>query len=178
MKKNLATVIILVFCLLNLAMNILIVFTLVPANQKINTLIAQIASAIELDLTDDVASGYSSSNTTSVSLADAYIYTVTDSLTINLATSADGSSGHVAVLTVVVNENTESEQFATYGGENTATYEPNIKSTINSTVGSFTYEQVTSDKQAVKDACTEALNALFQSSDLIISVDFSEEIYQ
>lgn len=176
MKKNLATVILLAFTILNLVLNCVIVFTLVPQNQKVNTLITEIASAIELDLTDDATSGTTSSSS-NYSLDQIETYDLEDEFTVNLAVGADGSSSHVAVLTIALEMNTESEDYATYA----STMDDKvaiIRSTLNSTISSFTYEEIQADKNALKDACVEAMCELFQSDDFIVGVSFSSEVYQ
>ena len=179
MKKNLATVILLVFTVVNLIMNIIIVFTLVPANQKVNTLITQIAGAIDLELTDEIAAGYAGTSPGSVALEDIETYTIADDLTINLAKGEDGSSDHVAVISVAINQNMQSEAYATYGGaDNLSARESNIKSTIVAVVGNFTYDEIMADKTAAPKACADALNELFGSTDFIVSVDFPSAIYQ
>ncbi len=179
MKKNLATVILLALTVVNLAMNCIIVFTLVPANQKVNTLITQIAGAIDLELSDETAANYDSSSPGNVSLEDIDTYTIEDDLTINLAKGEGDSDDHVAVISVAINQNMKSEAYEQYGGsDNMAARESNIKSTIVAVVGSFTYDEMMSDKTAAPKACAEALNELFGSTDFIVSVDFPSAIYQ
>ncbi len=51
MKKNLITVIILAICVVNLILNIILVFVCMPSAQKTNNLITQIASVLNLELT-------------------------------------------------------------------------------------------------------------------------------
>lgn len=51
MKKNLITVIILALCIVNLILNIILVFVCMPSAQKTNNLITQIASVLNLELT-------------------------------------------------------------------------------------------------------------------------------
>ncbi len=50
MKKNLITVIILALCVVNLILNILLVFVCMPSAKKTNNLITEIASVINLEL--------------------------------------------------------------------------------------------------------------------------------
>ena len=180
MKKNLATVIILAFTILNLVMNCIIVFTLVPANKKVNTLITQIASAIDLDLTDDAASDYASTDTSDVALTDIETYSVADgeTQTITLKAGEDGEK-HYAVIAYALNINTTSEAYGTYGGaDSVSTYESTILSTLNSVIGSYTIDEFDADQSGVKDACKEAMNALFDSNDYIVSVEFSSVVTQ
>ncbi|MCM1496986.1 MAG: flagellar basal body-associated FliL family protein [Clostridium sp.] len=50
MKKNLITVIILALCVVNLILNVMIVFVCMPSAKKTNTLITEIASVLNLEL--------------------------------------------------------------------------------------------------------------------------------
>lgn len=53
MKKNLITVIILALCIVNLILNVVIVFVCMPSAKKTNNLITQIASVLNLELSSD-----------------------------------------------------------------------------------------------------------------------------
>ena len=176
MKKNLLQIITLALVLINLVFSVLIVFTLVPENKKVNQLITDIASAIDLDLTDDVSGNYNSNLTTSID--NLAVYTISDSFTINLAVGDDGSSSHVAVLTIGIDMDKSSEGYEDYGSDEAmSAKETLIKSTLISTIGSFSYEEFLADEQAVKDACTEALQSLFNSN-FIVGVEFSSKVLQ
>lgn len=50
MKKNLITVIILALCVVNLVLNIMLVFVCMPSAKKTNNLITEIASVLNLEL--------------------------------------------------------------------------------------------------------------------------------
>lgn len=53
MKKNLITVIILALCVVNLILNVMLVFVCMPSARKTNTLITEIASVLDLELESD-----------------------------------------------------------------------------------------------------------------------------
>ena len=53
MKKNLITVIILALCVVNLILNIIIVFVCMPSAKKTNNLITEIAKVLNLELEGD-----------------------------------------------------------------------------------------------------------------------------
>jgi len=50
MKRNLITVIILALCIVNLILNVMLVFVCMPSAKKTNNLITQIASVLDLEL--------------------------------------------------------------------------------------------------------------------------------
>ena len=179
MKKNLATVIILLFTLLNLALSCVILFTMVPSNQKVNELITKIAASIDLDLADDTANEYVQQATNEVAMSDTETYNIEDDITANLTPGEDGSTSHMAVVSAGIVQNTTSEAYATYGGaDNMSANETRIRSTILSVLGGFTYEELRSDPSAATKACADALNALFGSEDFIVEVVFSQAVYQ
>lgn len=53
MKKNLITVIILALCVVNLILNVMLVFVCMPSARKTNKLITEIASVLDLELESD-----------------------------------------------------------------------------------------------------------------------------
>lgn len=53
MKKNLITVIILALCVVNLILNVMLVFVCMPSARKTNKLITEIASVLDLELEKD-----------------------------------------------------------------------------------------------------------------------------
>ena len=50
MKKNLITVLILALCIINLAFNILLVFTFLPSVKKTNKLVGDIMAVLDLEI--------------------------------------------------------------------------------------------------------------------------------
>ncbi|MCM1156938.1 MAG: flagellar basal body-associated FliL family protein [Bacteroidales bacterium] len=50
MKKNLITVIILALCIVNLILNVIVIFVCMPSARKTNNLITQIAAILDLEL--------------------------------------------------------------------------------------------------------------------------------
>jgi len=169
MKKNLLTVLVLALCVVNLILNVLIVFTLVPQSKQVNALITQIASAVDLELNSDL-----SGTGTTVPIDQIATYSIEDNLTINLKTGEDGES-HIAVLGVTISMNNQDEDYETYG--DLSTNLDLIKSTIISVVESYTYEQMTSDIDEVRADILEHLQDMYGSK-FIIDVTFYYKVLQ
>lgn len=165
MKKNLMTVMIFALVLVNLILTAILTITIVPQTKKANQLITQVCSAIDLEL----KSGSVTSDTLSVPISELATYDIADSMTINLKDSADGSK-HYAVLNVSLSMNTKSEGYESYGAT-IAEKESLIKSTVNTVISSFTYEEFTTNQQDVQNAILAELRKLFDS-DFIVSVGF------
>lgn len=89
MKKNLITVIILALCVVNLILNVMLVFVCMPSARKTNNLITQIASALDLELEKD-------DSQPKVALEDIATYNV-EAQVVNLKDDGSGKSGYVQV---------------------------------------------------------------------------------
>lgn len=88
MKKNLITVVILALCIVNLILNITLVFVCMPSAQKTNNLITQIAAALDLELTGDAQP--------TVALEDIGTYNV-EAQVVNLKDDGSGDKHYVQV---------------------------------------------------------------------------------
>lgn len=88
MKKNLITVIILALCVVNLILNIMLVFVCMPSAQKTNNLITQIAAALDLELTGN--------SQPTVALEDIGTYNV-EAQVVNLKDDGSGEKHYVQV---------------------------------------------------------------------------------
>ncbi|MBE5941094.1 MAG: flagellar basal body-associated FliL family protein [Lachnospiraceae bacterium] len=89
MKKNLITVIILALCVVNLILNVMIVFVCMPSAKKTNNLITQIAAVLNLELESDDAQP-------NVALENIATYNV-EAQVINLKDDGSGENHYVQV---------------------------------------------------------------------------------
>lgn len=89
MKKNLITVIILALCVVNLILNVMLVFVCMPSAKKTNNLITQIASALNLELE-------SNDGQPSVALENIATYNV-EAQVVNLKDDGSGKNSYVQV---------------------------------------------------------------------------------
>lgn len=89
MKKNLITVIILALCVVNLILNIMLVFVCMPSAKKTNNLITEIASVLDLELEKE-------NGQTSVALENMATYDV-EAQVVNLKDDGSGESHFVQV---------------------------------------------------------------------------------
>ena len=85
MKKNLLAIIILALLVVNTVMTGIMMFTIIPTNQKVLALVGDIGGAINLDL-GIASSGDIASAANNVSIADISPYDIADQLTIPLKT--------------------------------------------------------------------------------------------
>lgn len=172
MKKSLLTIITFALVLVNLVLTAVMALTIVPEVNNVNTLIAKISEAIDLD----ISSGDEINGGANVSIDKIAPYNISSNLTINLKKDEDGKD-HFAVLAITLSLNTASEAYATYNADTLITYEGVIRGEINKTVSSYTIEEIKQDTTSVQDDIKSKLNTLF-GSDLVAGVSFSSATYQ
>jgi len=173
MKKSLLTVITFAICLVNLVLTAVLAIAIVPETKNVNALVTKVTSAIDLELEAAAAEA----NGSDVTIDKIYVYEFADPMTINLKKGEDGED-HFALIGITLSINTESETYQTYNSENLDTYLGLMQSEINSIISSYTIEEIRNDQSAAQEEIKDALNALFGSSDFIVSVGFYSATYQ
>lgn len=171
MKKNIFSIIILALVIVNLVLTAIMMFSVVPAAKKTNTLVTQICSVLDLELEANKAE----SGDDSISIDQIATYDIADQLTVNLKSGTDGAS-HYAVFSVTLSMDKENEGYKNYG-EQIADKESLIKSEIIDVVSGFTLEEAQSNREALQDALKERLVKMFDS-DFIIKVAFRDIVFQ
>ncbi|MCR4716841.1 MAG: flagellar basal body-associated FliL family protein [Lachnospiraceae bacterium] len=172
MKRNLISVIILAFSIINFILLAIIVFTVIPTNKKTANLITDIASIIDLTLESSNKDG---EGTGEVSLDMLTPYELPNENTVTL-NSTDGTA-HYAVIKVMISMNSGSEDYKTYdpaAETGIASKSSIIESTIQDIVGSHSYEDCVSNKEGIRQECLTAVKKLFNDSDVIYDVQFSK----
>ena len=138
MRKSLLSIITLALVVINIALTIFMLFTVVPANKKTTALVTDIASAMNLELYG--ADGQTAENEL-VSVADTVTYDIADKMTISLKKGED-EKDHYAICSVSLAMNSKHEDFSAYGSaENLATMESMIKNAIIDAIGSLTIDE-------------------------------------
>ncbi len=177
MKKNLMTVITMVLCLVNLILTAVVVFAVVPEINNVNSLIAKVSEAIELD----VKTGSDADGASTVGVENQYLYKVNsgESMNINLKDNGDGKD-HVAVVKVTVTMNKTSEKYATFGpdSESGGNYDDIYKSYIIQEISKYTIDDLKSNNTLGQDEIRDDLNGYFGDSSFILSVNYAEIMYQ
>lgn len=172
MKKNLIAIVILALVITNLILTVVLTFSILPASQKTDKMVSQICSILDIELGQDAESAAEK-----VPMDKVATYPIPDQMTINLKPGEDGKA-HIIMLTVTLSMNKDDKDYKTYGSEeNLAAQADLIKDRIIKTVGSFTYEEVIYDIQAVQDATIEAIQEMYDSK-FIINVAFKDVTYQ
>lgn len=170
MKKHLLSIITTALVVVNLIMSVVIVFSILPTTNKINSLVTQICSALALDLegSGGGVGTYKIDELEEIPIGE-------EEMIIPLKTGEDGKD-HYCTVEVAVIANNQHEDYDKYVTSITEK-ESLVKDAINSEISSFTVEEFKSNPEAVQDAVCERLQKLFNSR-FIVKVAFKKMVYQ
>ncbi len=165
MKKNLITVIILALCVVNLILNVLIVFVCMPSAKKTNNLISEIASVLNLELEGD-------EETTTVALENMATYSV-EAQVVNLKDDGSGENHYVQVgLTLEMDKSSKD-----YDSLNTVLTESGgaVFDEARNVIQNYTYAEVTDEKtqDEIKQKILENVQKKY-ATQCIYNVSFSK----
>lgn len=181
MKKSLLTMITLALVLINLLLTAIIAVAILPEVKNVNSLVSKVASAIDLNENGAAtADGSDGSSASSVPIKDQTMVSIggDDGLTINLK-SSDGQT-HMAVIKAQLVMNSKAESYKTnYAAltNETGSAAGQVSQAIQQTVSQYTVEQMQNDQQTVIDACTKAVQKIFDK-EFVVGVSFTNVIYQ
>lgn len=171
MKKNLLSVLILALVLVNLVLNIVMIFSVLPAAKKTNKMITQICSILDIELASDEETAEK------VSMDKLVVYELSEGETMTMAFKAgEDGKAHYLVTAASISMNSESKEYKTYG-EKISEKESIIKGEISNVVSQYTMEEYLVDPAAVRKEIVKNLQDMFES-DFIVDITFSEPITQ
>lgn len=174
MKKNTLNVIILTLTLINLVLNVLIVFSVIPTANKTNNLVGKIASIIDLELEPQI-----NMNPEALSIENIDTRTITNadgksSLTISIPGN-DGKN-HYAVVTVTVSLDKTHEDYEKLS-ESFDNAMGLIIGKIDDVISSYSYEEASASKEEMRQQILQEIRDLFQSG-MVYEVSFSGFVVQ
>lgn len=174
MKKNLISIVILALLTVNIVLTAIMMFSVMSTNKKTAALVGKVASAISLDLGEDINA---EEEVKVVSIKDTVPYTIAD-MTIPLKKSEgeEDDKAHYAILSVTLSMDSKSKDYKKYG-EDLTTREDLIRGHINDVVSQYTLDEFNSNPQMIKDKILENIQTLFES-DFIFDVTLSKTNYQ
>jgi len=163
MKKNLMTVIILALLLVNLVLTGIIMFSMVSANKKTVALVNDIASVLDLELSEGDTGGTDETGEEeqTVAISDMSVYNIEDSMTIALKPSEDGTE-HYAMVSVSFSLNMKDPDYKDYEPM-LSEKESKIKSEIIEVIGSYTKEEAMADETGMESAILQRIQTMFDS---------------
>ncbi len=165
MKKNLMSVLILALLIVNIALTSIMMFGMSGAMKSTTALVSKVAAVLDLELnlgTEEVQ----------IPIKDIEAHDIADSMTISLLKSADGES-HYAQIAVSLQLNKKHKDFKKYV-EAVGQNESSIKDTIINVISSHTLDEFQKDTDGIKNEILTKLRSLFDNSDFIYKVVFSD----
>lgn len=170
MKKGLLNLILLVLVITNVALTAILVFAIVPAMNSTTALVKKVAEAIDLE------KELKDAQSDTISIDQTQTYSFAEYMTIRLKTGENGSASHARFqLTLVLNK--EHEDFNKYEPQLTA-FEELMRSRVNDVLDNYTADELTNNKDLIAVAVRDELRDLFDESEFIYSVGFSDLIIQ
>ena len=162
MKKNMLTVLVLALVVVNIVLTAIMMISTTSTNQKTAKLIDNIATAMELELTNPGASQAGAAGAANVSIEDTEMYSFTEDFTIPLTIGEDGTQ-HYMVCKVALSINKNHEDYKKKGAL-VASSDPLLRDTLISVVGSHTMEEIRADQDGLRNELLSAIQQQFGSS--------------
>lgn len=166
MKKNLITVIILAICVVNLILNVMIVFVCMPSAKKTNNLITEIASVLQLELE-------SNNGQPVVELENIANFNI-EAQVVNLKPSENSDKQHYVQMGLTLELDKSSEDYeslnAVLEGAQGAIFDE-----ARNVVQNYTYEEVTNqeNQEKIKKQILDKLQKKY-ATQCIYNVSFSK----
>lgn len=168
MKKHLLSIITTALVVINLVLSIVIIFSVLPTTSKMNNMITQICTALNLNLKSEGEDG------ATYKIEDLEEFPIEDEITIKLASSDEDD--HYVLLKMTIVANNKHEDFKKYK-DSITTKATLIKDAIISEFGAVTKDEMESNPEKVQEAVTKRLQDLF-NSDFIVKVAFDSFVFQ
>ncbi|MDE6024483.1 MAG: flagellar basal body-associated FliL family protein [Lachnospiraceae bacterium] len=172
MRKNLITVLILAICVINLVLNIILFFVLMPSAAKTNKLISDISEVLDIELASQ-----KSENGGDVDVADLAPFQLEQGNPINLV--SDGSDkSHVLQYGLTINLDKKAKDYdktqSSLEQSTAAVYDM-----ARDTIGQYTYEQV-KDVDVQREIKQKLLASLkeYYGTECIYSINFYNWVAQ
>ncbi|HHT98109.1 MAG TPA: hypothetical protein GXZ90_09485 [Clostridiales bacterium] len=163
MKRNMFTVIILAFVVVNVIMSSVLIFFILPSVNKTNKLVHKVAAIIDLELEskkpDDIEH---------ISIEDITTYSIGDKLIVYLKQSDDYK--HYAMLTITLSIN-KKHQDTTKLEPLIAQHEDTIKEIVTDEFSKYTINEIAIKKDHIKQESLNRIQETFDSN-FIINISF------
>lgn len=169
MKKNLITIIILAFTIINFILSILMVFVYMPATKKTDKLVTEICNILDLELKSDGERG-------KVSVSDLDYYTTEEKQVISIMDSSGNM--HYASVSVTLSLDTTAKDYSTINSK-LESLENVINDQVRTVVASYTYEKASSvaTQEEMQTAIKEKISE-YLDTDCIYDVTFGSFVVQ
>lgn len=168
MKKNTVNIIILTLVIINLVLNALIIFSIVPMANKTSSLVTKIAEIIDLEIADPEGE---TSGLTIDQIDSIYVTTADESTKLTISLPGSDGKNHYAIATVVISLDKTHDDYSKLSASVTTAMSL-VLSKIDAVISSYTYDVAMNNKEEMQTRILAELRDLFQS-DMIYDVSFS-----
>lgn len=170
MKRNTLNIIILTLAVINLVLNILIIFSVIPTANKTNNLISKISAIIDLEI--EPIKGAADEKALTIDQIDTRNITSADGKT-SFAVTVPGDDGkqHYVVLSAAVSLDKTSKDYAKLS-ESFDNAMSLMASKVDMVISSYTYETALAQKEEMRVKILNEIKTLF-NSDMIYDVSFT-----
>lgn len=174
MKKNILSIIVIALLAVNIVLNVVVLFAVVPNASKTNELINRVASAVDLEIESDTDGEitYKIEDLTSITFENG-------DLQIPLRKDEGSTKDHFAVISgISLTLNTKSEDYDTVNAFITAN-EIRLKNEISNVFSKYTKDYVQNNTQSVKDEILEVFSSKkVLNSDTVVELSFGNLVFQ
>lgn len=171
MKKNLLSIIILAFLVVNIVLTSIMMFSVTSASKKTAKLIDDIASVLHLEISTEPVG----EDMEGVSIDNTDVYVIEDKMTILLKPSEDGKD-HYFICDVSLAMDKKNKDYKNYSAD-LVDKESLIKSEITEVIASYSVEEARVDQDGMKKEIVKRIQNLFDSQ-FIYKVAFSGVLIQ
>ncbi|MCR5389173.1 MAG: flagellar basal body-associated FliL family protein [Lachnospiraceae bacterium] len=174
MKKNLLSIVILSLLVVNIILTCVMMFSVMSTNKKTAAIVTDIAGILKLEL--DGQEGGESGEI--VAMADTAVYQIPDQMTIPCKKAEGDAKDSYCLVKVAFSMNTKDEDYEKYGtAEAMAANEALIKSEVIAVISSYTVDEIKLDQDHICDEILERVQKLYDGSNFIYKVSFSDIMF-
>lgn len=173
MKKNMLSIVMIALLVVNIVLNVVLLFAVVPNTSKTNNLIKKVASAVDLQIEEE------SDGSEDYSIADLKSYTFTsDSLTITLKKNDDGKDHYAVITGISLSLNSKADDYDTIS-QYITNNEIKIKDKITSVFSKYTKDEAQSKVDSIKKEILDELSSeSCLNSKVVVEVNFGNLAFQ
>ncbi|MDY6356172.1 MAG: flagellar basal body-associated FliL family protein [Catonella sp.] len=161
MKKNMLTIVAIALSFINVVLTAVIVFSVVPTMQKTNSLITQVASIIDLEVSG------SDTGQKTVNIADLDTVAYTNALTINLKSTDGDDANHYAVVDqIILYLDKTAKDYSTIQ-PSMANFEGKVDEIVTNQLSQYTKDEVNNNREAIKNAILTSIQEQFGTETIV-----------
>lgn len=171
MKKNITTIIIMALVALNVVLSSILIFVMMPAQSKVNTLVTDISNIVKLELET------MKKEDTPLSIVDQEIYTIDKKINITLKQDTDGKLHYAGIDSISITMNTKASSYKNISSvlEKNRDY---ITEIVQECYSKYTLATATTKTEEIKKRVLDEIIKYFDNTDCITNISFGNLRFQ